>query len=263
MADPARLFDYDASSPLHLAILAREERDGVEIAEVRYDNGTGGAASAFVVRPAGAGDEALPGVVIAHGGTTPKKHKPKFVDEAVELSRRGTTVLLADTSMPPLGDAAADERATVAAVLVQRRGLDVLASAHGATRLGFYGHSFGGHQGAILAAVEPRLDAIVIAAMGSGIVDRARGEGFSDEAYLQALDRFDPVHWVRVPGRRRLLFQHGRRDEVISLAAGRELYEAAAGPKRWAEYDWGHDLPTDPAARRDRLAFFAEALGPR
>ena len=36
------------------------------------------------------------------------------------------------------------------------------------------------------------------------------------------------------------------------MQAGRALFDAAAQPKLWAEYDCDHGLDTDPQARRDR-----------
>jgi dipeptidyl aminopeptidase/acylaminoacyl peptidase len=251
------LFDYDRSVPIRLQVVSTEHRDGVAVNEVRYDNGTGGTADAFLTEPADRTTRGRPGVVFAHGGSGPGKHI--FLGEAIELSRRGMFVLGADTSMPPLGDAAADEAGFVAAILVQRRGLDALDSARDVTRLGFYGHSFGGNQGATLSAVEPRLDAIVIAAMGAGVADWVRRQGFSDEEYLAASDRFDPVHFVGA-SRSRLLFQHGRQDTSISLESARALYDAALEPKTWRDYDCGHGVDGHAPARADRFAFLADAL---
>jgi hypothetical protein len=37
------------------------------------------------------------------------------------------------------------------------------------------------------------------------------------------------------------------------------MYEAAAPPKTWREYDCGHDVDGFGAACRDRVTFFAEA----
>lgn len=226
--------------------VGRFEHAGVLVRELRF-----GETAGYL-----AGAESTSGVVIAHGGNAPGKHL--FLDEAVEIARDGHLVLAADTSMPPLGDLAADERGFTAALLVQRQSLDVLEG-EGATRLGFYGHSFGGTQAAILSATEPRLAAIVVAAMGTGISDYARSQGH-DEAYFEAIDRFDPIHYASVPGRRHILFQAGRLDDVIPLASVRALYDAAAEPKSWREYDCGHGITVDPAAHRDRLAFFDETL---
>ena len=145
-------------------------------------------------------------------------------------------------------------------VLTQRRGLDVLEREYRATPLGFYGHSAGGAQGALLSAVEPRLDAIVIAAARGGHVRWARDEGVTDPEELRAFDRLDPEHFVAAPGRRELLFQHGLRDEVIPTAEARLLYEAAAAPKTWSEFDCGHGIDGHGLARAERLAFFERIL---
>lgn len=255
MTPPLDLFAYDASSPLALEEVGAFERDGVRVAELRYDDGTGGRAAAYLVEPPDG--ETRAGVVVAHGGNGPGKHI--FVDELVLFARAGIAALAGDTSMPPEGNAAADRLALRAAVLVQRRGLDVLA-ARGAWRLGFYGHSFGGAQGAILAAVEPRLDAIVIAATGGGTEKWLREEGY-DEAYVAAsVELFEPSTWAAVPGRRQLLFQAGRHDPVIPIPLARALFEAAAEPKTWRDYDWDHGVDADPAARADRIAFLVEHL---
>jgi fermentation-respiration switch protein FrsA (DUF1100 family) len=247
-------FAYDAEAPLQTSVVSREPVDGVDVATIRYDRGDGAFADAFLV-----GGDAAAGVVIAHGGTGPGKHL--FLAQAVELARLGAAVLLADTSFPLGGATAERVEATRVQVLTQRRGLDVLAGERGATRLGFYGHSAGGMQGACLAGCEPRLDAIVVAAARGGHLRWAREEGVADRAELEAFHRLDPEHYVAIPGRRRLLFQHGRADDVIPLGEGRRLFEAAAGPKSWSEHDCGHGIDGHPAARAERLGFLDEALG--
>ena len=246
-------FAYDASTPLRLSLVEREEREGTPVTEIRFDNGAGGDAEAFVV-----GEPGRPGVVVAHGGTGPGKHI--FLAEAAELARRGFVVLLADTSYPI--DGSLEERldATRIRVLTQRRGLDVLAGEYGATRLGFYGHSAGGAAGACLAAAEPRLAAIVVAAARGGHARWARDEGITDPAELQAFGRIDPERFVAVPGRRELLFQYGLRDDVIPHREARLLYEAAAEPKTWSEHDCGHGVDGYPPARAERAAFLERVL---
>jgi pimeloyl-ACP methyl ester carboxylesterase len=206
-----------------------------------------------------AGGPSDTGVVIAHGGRGPGKHF--FRDEVVALAERGHVVLAPDTRMPPRGDPEAELRGFEAVLEIHRQALDVLAE-RGARRFAFYGHSNGGIQGAALAAREPRLAALVIAAMGTGLVEYARRAGEFDPAYLAAVDRCDPIHFVATPGHARL-FQYGVRDAVIDRSSAYALYEAAAEPKVWREYDCDHGVDADPLARLDRYAFLDEELRPR
>jgi hypothetical protein len=86
----------------------------------------------------------------------------------------------------------------------------------------------------------------------------ARGDA---EAYLDAPRR--GVDVLATPGASSFgYFGHrfGGNDEIISEAQARALYDAAAEPKRWAEYDCGHTLDAGPAARADRFAFFESEL---
>ena len=254
---PVHLFEYDTALPLDVRVVGSERRQGVIVTEIRYAAARGGDVAALVVEADGA-PAGCPGVVYAHGGKRPKKER--LLDQGIALAQAGFTVLLADTNVPPRGDADVDERAFADAVLVQRRALDVLA-AHGAARLGYFGYSFGGSQGAVLSAVEPRLEAVAIAASGAGFADSFRAEGVTDEGWLARIDRLDPVHYVSVPGRRHLLLQHGTDDDTVPIEAGRALFAAAAEPKEWAEYaGCDHDVNAFAPALADRIAFFRHGL---
>ena len=244
-------FAYDATQPLRLSVVGRDER--APVTEIRFDDGAGGDAEAYVVGEAGRS-----GVVIAHGGTGPGKHI--FVGEAVELARRGFVVLLADTSYPEQGSLEERVEAVRIRVLTQRRGLDVLESEYGAGRFAFYGHSAGGAVGACLSAVEPRLSAIVVAAARGGHARWAAEQGIDDPAELEAFGRLDPERFVSAPGGRELLFQYGLRDDVIPYGEARALHDAAAGPKTWSEFDCGHGIDGHEPARAERLAFFERVL---
>jgi len=248
-----RFFDYERTSDLRTSVVVRDERDGVPLTEIRFDNGTGSDADAYVL-----GKADRPGIVIAHGGAAPAKHI--FVGEGAELARRGFVVLLADTTFPLHGSTQERVAATRSRVLTQRRGLDVLERHYGATALGFYGHSAGGAQGACLSAVEVRLEAIVIAAARGGHARWAADQGITDPAEMRAFGRLDPEHFVAVPGRRELLFQYGLRDDVVPQREARLLYESAAEPKTWSEYDCGHAVDGHAPARAERAAFFERVL---
>ena len=255
------LFRYDASSPLRFAIIEQEPRGEVVLARVRYDNGVGGLISALAVRPARASKMRRPaGVLLAHGGFEGGKHL--FLDQALELGARGFVALVADTTFPRSGDAQVVESARRAAVLTHRRSLDVLNTVYDVSRAGFFGHSRGGFEGAILSAVEPRLDAIVLAAIGSPSRERrdaARRDARLAE-YFEALFSVDTATYVAAPGKRRLFVQHGRDDTTVSVAEGWAMFQAAAEPKRWKEYECGHEVDGFPPARRDRISFFEREL---
>jgi len=233
-------FGYDAAVPLDV------EGTG----DITYDDGAGGRARATLLvppRPTGTA------VILAHGGSDDGRHH--FLGEATDLVARGFVALLPVTTFPPHGD----ERATAAAirlsVLVHRRGLDVLSGL--ADRFCFFGHSGGAFQGAFLSAVEPRLTALALASAGSGTLPRlAAAQPGVGPSYLRFLDGYDPAPYVAVPGRRRLLFQHGRDDTSVLRPEAVRLFEAAAGPKEWREYPCGHDTASPPAAREDRLRLF-------
>ena len=224
---------------------------GVEEVELDKD------APAFVV--AGEGEI---GLVLAHGGEGDGRRY--FLDEATELAARGATVVVPSCGIPIVGDLVRDDAAIERAVALQRRALDLL-DARGATRLGFFGHSAGGLQGAILAATEPRLRAIVIAAIGTGLAQRVSGwfEELSPSRaeYLAAVERWEAARLLGRPGRRRLLLQAARFDDNVPLDAARDAYESAAEPKEWREYDCDHGaVVVYPAARADRLDFFRGEL---
>jgi fermentation-respiration switch protein FrsA (DUF1100 family) len=224
---------------------------GVEEIELEAD------APAFVL----AGDSEI-GLVLAHGGEGDGRRF--FMDEAQELAALGATVVVPSCGIPIVGDLARDEAAIERAVAVQRRALDLLADRY-ATRLGFFGHSAGGLQGAILAATEPRLQAIAIAAIGSGLVERVATwfEQLSPSRaeYLAAVDRWEAARLLARAGPRRLLVQAARLDDNVPLAAARDAFESAAEPKEWREYDCDHGaVVVHPAARADRLDFFRRGL---
>jgi predicted esterase len=248
-------FDHDHDVPLEIERHDHVMTGDLTVSELTYDHGAGGRARATLIVPARPNGV---GVILAHGGTDDGRHF--FVDEATSMAEHGLTALLTAYRLPPHGDQRASADAVRAAVLTQRRGLDLLAAR--ADRLCYFGHSGGAQLGAILSAVEPRLVALALASYGSGTLRRVAAASLPQhdpvaDAYVESLHRFEPAPYVAVPGSRRLLFQHGRDDEVVPLAEGLRLFHAAAGPKEWREYPCGHDTSTPPQARADRLRLFA------
>lgn len=149
------------------------------------------------------------------------------------------------------------------AVLTERAALDVLIEWAGAPReeLSFLGYSGGGALGAILCAVEPRLSRIGIFGYGAGTLARSArareiraGRAFAGDVAADG-DWLDAARFVGVERSARLFVQHGRSDRTVPIIQGRALFDAAAFPKLWVEYDWDHGLDADPQARKDRADF--------
>jgi hypothetical protein len=254
------LFGYRPLSRRSFCLGGEETRGESTVAEARYDDSLGGVVDALVVSPRDAGAERLPGVILAHGGF--EGGKLLFLEQAVELSSHGFLVLVADTTFPRSGDAEAVESAVRAGVVTHRRSVDVLEGAYGASSVGFFGHSKGGSEGAILSAIEPRLAAIAIGGVGSASAERreAAREDAGRAAYFDAIFSFDAAIYLSVPGRRRLLVQHGRGDTEMSLTEAQAMFQAAAEPKSWLDYECGHGVDGHAPARRDRITFFDREL---
>ena len=251
---------YFARRPVPLSVAPRAERtDGILAwREVAFaaDSGVEGLAT-FVMPNSQA---VIRGVVLAHGGSDDGRES--FVSEAAALARQGAAVILPVTRIGL--DAGVDAFAADVrnAVLVERAALDVLVEVGAPPdALSFLGHSAGGAIGAILSAVEPRLAKIAIFGNGVGPMARsalalALSRGTVGAKELAAVtDWFDLAHFVGVERRADLLVQHGRADRTVPAEAGKALFDAAAPPKLWAEYDCDHRLDADPQARKDRAEF--------
>ena len=209
------------------------------------------------------------GVVLAHGGNDDGRRF--FTSEAADLVARGAAVILLVMQLQLESGIEAFAEDIRKVVLIERAALDVLVDWAGAPpgELSFLGHSAGGAIGAVLSAVEPRLARIGIFGYGSGHLARsawalelANGR-IPDEQLAAATDWFDPAHFVGTDRRAHLFVQHGSRDQSVPIQDGRALYEAAASPKSWAEYDWGHDLDALPQARNDRADFIERPSAPQ
>lgn len=200
------------------------------------------------------------GVVLAHGGSDDGRRF--FLSEAAALAAQGAAVILPVTRRRIDGGVDASASDLRDAVLTERAALDVLIEVGAPPdALSFLGHSAGGSLGAVLSAVEPRLARIGVFGTGAGPWMRstmarylARHSAVTQEQMTVA-GWFDPGHFVGVERRATLLVQHGRADRTVPIEAGKALFDAAAQPKLWAEYDWGHDLDADPQARKDRADF--------
>lgn len=271
----ARVFDYDARAPLEVRIQSRTTHDGIVTETMSYASPKGGRVPAVLVSPAQAGRFA--GVLLMHG--MPGDHQ-KLLPEGEALARRGAVALLIDApfSRPGRRDGPTirlDERdraEQIQLIVDLRRGLDLLLSRRDVDprRLGYVGVSYGGAMGGLLAGVERRLAACALVVGDGGLVSHlADLDAASDplrevpaaqaRRWRAAMEPIEPIRFVGRAAPTRLLFQNGRRDELVPPAHARAYQEAGSEPKTIRWYDAGHSL--GPQAARDRRDWLAAQLG--
>jgi fermentation-respiration switch protein FrsA (DUF1100 family) len=103
--------------------------------------------------------------------------------------------------------------------------------------LGVAGYSLGSFLAVMLAADEPNVRAVCLAAGGD----------LPDGTPLAAVARTfaDPLRAVRKLDGRPLLMVHGKNDRTVTPAQARRLFEAAQEPKEIRWWPGGHYLPQD------------------
>jgi dienelactone hydrolase len=258
------VFAYDGSAPLRIEDAGRVNPGyPIAVRDVSFA-APGGRVSAFLAVPPGDGRK--PAVVYVHGQGGDRS---ELLVPATWLAARGAVALaltapsvVADrTQTGGLDGLRRDRDLAVADVVAVRRALDLLAARPDvdADRLGFVGYSAGARTGAVLAGVEPRLDALVLMSAGaSPVADYVDAAPTALEDDVEALlGEIDPLRYVALRGDRVVLLQNGRRDEVVPRDALEEVVDATSGAEvRW--YDAGHAL--NDAAYREHLAWLTREL---
>ena len=258
----ARLFAYDKKVPMDVREDMVNARDGVTIRVISYAPGNARHArvDAFVVTPDGKGPFA--GVLFFHWLGKPNGDRGEFLEDAVELAKRGTVSLLIQGAFPWLEEPTsplADRQQIIEQTVEVRRALDLLLSLDDvdAKRIGFVGHDYGAMYGAVAAGVEKRVKAWVLVA-GMGTFSEwslkywpATGKD-GEEAYRAAMKPLDPVGHIANAAPAALLFQFSDSDKYTSKAEALAFYSAAHSPKEIRWYACGHEMNAE-AVRADRL----------
>ena len=258
-------FEYDRSAPLALADRGRVNRGSpIVVRDVSYAS-RGRRVDAFLVLPPGRGP--FPAVVYAHGSG---EDRLAFVGVAAWIVARGAVAITVDQPSEPGPDPQPDALTalqrqrdrTARAVVDFRRAVDALAALPQVDdeRIGFVGFSAGARFGAILAGVERRIDAFVLMSGGARPVgEYLRPVPPAERARAGELRSVvDPLRHVAGAAPAALLFQNGRRDEIVPRNALEALARAGSEPKEIRWYDAGHAL--NVRAFRDQLDWLEERL---
>jgi dienelactone hydrolase len=271
-------FEDDAALPADWRDDLTEVRGAALLHKGSYASARGGRVPAILVEPADAGGRRA-GVVFVHWS---QGNRSELLADAIALAAGGVcSVLLTAPAARPAAmrspRVATDREQYVQAVVDVRRAYDLLIARGDVdpARLGYVGHSFGAHLGALVAAADDRPRVFVLAAGVASLTDYLRTAPVAALAEARAstppadfaryLDSMAPLdarayaaraHWTSV------LLQYARDDELVPPPEA-DRYRAiapASAELRW--YDGGHEL-NDPRAAIDRRAWLLARLGQR
>lgn len=207
------------------------------------------------------------------------------MDEALSLAKVGVVSLLIDAPFSRAGESKrefdstvtkpkADRDIYVQTVVDLRRGMDLLVSRSDVDpkRIGFVGHSYGAHTGAVLAGVEKRIKAYVIMAGAPSLTEFLRTSTLpaivktrdsltkeQQEKYFNTLADVDPINYISHVAPAALFFQFGKTDGYPTEEKAKLYSEKASNPNLVKFYDAGHALNDE--AKRDRATWLREQIG--
>lgn len=278
-----QMFAYDRALPLDVKKIQVEDRDGIRIHDISYQSPKGGRVTAYLVVPAGPRRK-LAALVFMHARPGSRKN---FLAEALALAKAGAVSLLIDAPFsrdgeskrefdPTVTKPEADRDIYIQTVIDLRRGVDLLLSRSDVDpkRIGFVGHSYGAHTGAILAAVEKRVRAYVIMAGAPSLTEFLRTSTIpaivktresltkkQQENYFKTLAAVDPINYISHVAPAVLFLQFGKTDHYPTEENAKVYSEKASKPKLIKFYEAGHALNDE--AKRDREAWLREQLSLR
>ena len=260
------LADYDGTKPLHVQI----ERENQGSTDLTYQSPRGGDVPATLVLPpaASTNGKRYPVVMYVHPYMASRGF---FYREAFDLAEKGLASFLIDATVarqgrPDLLDPvyAADAfRSLVRQDVVDlRRGLDYLEGRKeiDLDRMAVVGQEYGALSAAALAAVEDRVDALVLAVVPAE-PGRYWAKEFvpqeTQESFAETMRDFDAIRLIDSIDAE-VLIQNPRTDDDFPLPEYERLAEAAGDADvRW--YEYGHQL--GPEADTDRQAWLLRELG--
>jgi dienelactone hydrolase len=262
----AEIYAYDESKPLALRDNGVvNENYPVKVRDVSFA-GPSERVPAYLITPPGNGP--YPAVIYLHGAGGDRL---EMVYRASWLAGRGAVGLTVESPYSPnreiqLGPGVAglrkERNRTVMGIVELRRAVDLLQTLPqvDADRIGFVGYSAGARSGAILAGVEPRIRAFVLMSGGEDTVDEFMALVAPDQQseVRPLLEDTDGLKYIAQASPAKLLFQAGRRDEIVPRDALETLIRAGSEPKVVKWYAAGHALNT--GAERDQLEWLSDEL---
>jgi dienelactone hydrolase len=275
-----KLFAYNRRRPLSITSqamttrLSASELRGVTVQSITYASPKGGEVPALLVIPKGRGP--FPGVIVQHGLPDTKE---AMLPVGIDLARTGAVAILIDApfNRPQQGTVRGDLSGTpkdrdeqIQLIVDLRRAVDLLIARPDvdADRLAYVGISYGAAMGGLLAGVEDRINAYVLAVGDGGLVSHFTGPNDPQppppmsaedwERWLAAMRPIEPINFIGQAAPAALLFQAGTKDELVPPEDARRYQQAASQPKEIRWYEAGHEL--NCTARKDMMAWLARHI---
>jgi dienelactone hydrolase len=265
------LFTYDDDAPLSVRTVDSWPNGNLRVSRISYASPRGGRVPALIVAPSGDGPFA--GLILQHGLPGDKF---QVLPIAEDFARPGAVVVAIDAPWARRGelpDFTERDRADQIQLMVDlRRAVDLLQSRDDVddNRIAYVGVSYGAAMGGLLAGIEHRIAAFVLASGDGGLVSHFTGTGAyahgplsqlppaRRKRWLDAMRPIEPIKWI---GRAHapILFLSGRNDELAPPADARKYQQAAHEPKDVRWYDSGHVLPSK--ALCDTARWLEERIG--
>ena len=201
-----------------------------------------------------------------------------FVQEAETLAASGIASLLVELPfkqpyMHRADNNVGDANVIRNAVIDVRRAVDWAATRpeFNVEKLAVVGQRYGAWAAALLAGVDPRVDAVVLMSppgKPSGwlqVTEQPKAKAFRDSfdkaqwvGYLAAIEPLDPEKWVRYAAPAKLHFQFASNDAWVQTLEQVDLFRAATLPKSRQMFD--SDELLNDEAKKDRQAWLKRVL---
>lgn len=262
--------NYTRLIPSDVRVVTRKSADGFERQLLVFQTPFGYRRMAELFLPEGSGP--FPAILYVHW-YEPEAHdsnRSQFVDEAIEMAKRGAICLTVETLWSDLDfflkrTQADDMQNSMEEVVNLRRFMDFILSQPNvdAARFAYVGHDFGGMYGVLAGSLDKRPTHYVIMAATPRFSDwylyLPKLEGEAREAFIRTMSEIDPITHIENLITTPVFFQFGNDDFHVPLERADEFFAAAKEPKEMKIYESGHGLNEE--AKKDREIWLKKQLG--
>lgn len=255
------MINYPKAAEADYSIIGTHTKDGIIRSDILLNTSFGYKRIGEIIRPEEGENLAAALFIHWYEPAEPStSNRFQFVEEAIELAKKGTVCLCIETLWSDLDffykrTQADDIENSCREIVTLRRFMDILFLQPGIDkeRTLLVGHDFGGMYGLLLGSLDNRIKNFVIMSATAKFSDwylyYPEMEADEKERFIKDISDFDPLTSVKKI-EEPILFQFGKGDPHVPLDKADELYNAAGHSKEKICYDSGHGL--NSGATKDR-----------